>query len=116
MPFLLGSNLFHSDAIAKQSNSDTFRDTKLHIIDIGKGQSLILKHGCSVSLLDAGGEMKFLEHYLEKLKLVIDESSQELAIDAISLVAAPAIEENFVYMNKTKIIYNINLKRFFRRF
>ena len=35
-------------------------------------------------------------------ELVIDESSQELAIDAISLVAAPAIEQDFVYFGKEK--------------
>ena len=36
------------------------------------------------------------------VELVIDEDSEDLAIDAISLVTAPAIEENFVYMNKAK--------------
>jgi hypothetical protein len=46
--------------------------------------------------------------YYEEIKptkiveLLIDESSEELAIDAISLVTAPAIEENFVYMSKAK--------------
>jgi len=46
--------------------------------------------------------------YYENLKttsiveLVIDDDSQELAIDAISLVSAPAIEENMVYMSKAK--------------
>jgi len=35
-------------------------------------------------------------------ELVIDDSSQELAIDAISLVAAPAIEQDFVYFGKEK--------------
>jgi len=33
---------------------------------------------------------------------VIDNDSQELAIDAISLVSAPAIEQDFVYFNKAK--------------
>ena len=48
------------------------------------------------------------DYYEEELKttkiveLIIDEESKDLAIDAISLVSAPAIEENFVYMNKSK--------------
>jgi len=44
--------------------------------------------------------------YYEKttsiVELVIDDDSQELAIDAISLVASPAIEQDFVYFNKEK--------------
>ena len=46
--------------------------------------------------------------YYEEIKetkiveLVIDESNESLAIDAISLVSAPAIEENMVYMSKAK--------------
>ena len=46
--------------------------------------------------------------YYEEMKptkiveLLIDESSEELAIDAISLVTEPAIQENFVYMSKAK--------------
>ena len=46
--------------------------------------------------------------YYENLKttsiveLVIDDDSQELAIDAISLVSAPAIEQDFVYFGKEK--------------
>ena len=44
--------------------------------------------------------------YYEKttsiVELVIDESSEELAIDAISLVSAPAIEQDFVYFGKEK--------------
>jgi len=46
--------------------------------------------------------------YYENLKttsikeLVIADDSQELAIDAISLVSAPAIEENFVFFGKEK--------------
>jgi hypothetical protein len=44
--------------------------------------------------------------YYEKetriVELLIDEDSQELAIDAISLVTAPAIEEDFVYFGKDK--------------
>ena len=35
-------------------------------------------------------------------ELVIADDSQELAIDAISLVSAPAIEENFVFFGKEK--------------
>jgi hypothetical protein len=46
--------------------------------------------------------------YYEEMKttsiveLVIDEDSQELAIDAISLVSAPAIEQDFVFFGKEK--------------
>ena len=36
------------------------------------------------------------------VELIIDPSSEELAIDCISLVSAPAIEENMVYMSKAK--------------
>tara|TARA_R110002020_G_scaffold102690_1_gene240931 strand:- start:437 stop:1153 length:717 start_codon:yes stop_codon:yes gene_type:complete len=36
------------------------------------------------------------------VELVIDDDSQELAIDAISLVASPAIEQDFVYFGKEK--------------
>ena len=36
------------------------------------------------------------------VEVVIDEDSQELAIDAISLVSAPAIEENWVFFGKEK--------------
>jgi hypothetical protein len=35
-------------------------------------------------------------------ELLIDDDSQELAIDAISLVSAPAIEQDFVYFGKEK--------------
>ena len=48
------------------------------------------------------------DHHYEEMKttsiveLVIDNDSQELAIDAISLVSAPAIEQDFVYFNKAK--------------
>lgn len=44
--------------------------------------------------------------YYEKttsiVELVIDDNSQELAIDAISLVSAPAIEEDMVFFGKEK--------------
>ena len=44
--------------------------------------------------------------YYEKttsiVELVIDDDSQELAIDAISLVSSPAIEQDFVYFGKEK--------------
>ena len=44
--------------------------------------------------------------YYEKttsiVELVIDDDSQELAIDAISLVSAPAIEQDFVFFGKEK--------------
>ena len=36
------------------------------------------------------------------VELVISDDSQELTIDAISLVSAPAIEENFVFFGKEK--------------
>ena len=36
------------------------------------------------------------------VELVIDDESQELAIDAISLVSAPAIEQEFVFFGKEK--------------
>jgi len=36
------------------------------------------------------------------VELIIDDSNESLAIDAISLVTAPAIEENMVYMSKAK--------------
>jgi hypothetical protein len=36
------------------------------------------------------------------VELIIDENNEELAIDAISLVSEPAIEQNFVYFNKAK--------------
>ena len=36
------------------------------------------------------------------VELVISEENEELAIDCISLVSAPAIEENMVYMSKAK--------------
>ena len=48
------------------------------------------------------------DHNYEEMKttsiveLVIDNDSQELAIDAISLVSAPAIEQDFVYFGKEK--------------
>lgn len=36
------------------------------------------------------------------VELVIDDDSEAIAIDAISLVSSPAIEKNFVYFNKQK--------------
>lgn len=36
------------------------------------------------------------------VELIIDENNEELAIDAISLVTEPAIEQDFVYFNKAK--------------
>ena len=36
------------------------------------------------------------------VELVIDKDSQELAIDCISLVSAPAIEQDFVFFGKEK--------------
>ena len=40
--------------------------------------------------------------YYKITELVISEENKELAIDAISLVTDPAIEEDFVYFNKAK--------------
>jgi hypothetical protein len=48
------------------------------------------------------------DHHYEEIKptriveLVITDDNQDLAIDAISLVTAPAIEQDFVYFNKSK--------------
>jgi len=46
------------------------------------------------------------DHNYEKTtsirELIIDNGSEELAIDAISLVSAPAIEQDFVYFGKEK--------------
>jgi hypothetical protein len=36
------------------------------------------------------------------VELVIQDDNQELAIDAISLVSAPAIEQDFVYFRQTE--------------
>ena len=36
------------------------------------------------------------------VELVIQDDNQELAIDAISLVSAPAIEQDFVFMKKKR--------------
>ena len=53
-------------------------------------------------------ECEDANHSYEEMKttsiveLVIDEDSQELAIDAISLVSAPAIEQDFVFFGKDK--------------
>ena len=44
----------------------------------------------------------YYEKTTEIRELLIDENSQELAIDAISLVSAPAIEQDFVYFGKEK--------------
>ena len=53
-------------------------------------------------------ECEDANHSYEEMKttaiveLVIDPSEEALAIDCISLVSAPAIEENMVYMSKAK--------------
>ena len=44
----------------------------------------------------------YYEKTTEIRELLIDDNSQELAIDAISLVSAPAIEQDFVYFGKEK--------------
>jgi len=43
-----------------------------------------------------------MEKSTKIVELVIDENNEELAIDAISLVTEPAIEQDFVYFNKAK--------------
>ena len=42
------------------------------------------------------------KNYTKIVELVIDDASEELAIDAISLVSDPAIEVDFVYFGKEK--------------
>jgi hypothetical protein len=44
----------------------------------------------------------YYENITSIRELVIDNNSEELAIDAISLVSAPAIEQDFVYFGKEK--------------
>ena len=44
----------------------------------------------------------YYEQTTSIVELVIDDDSEELAIDAISLVASPAIEQDFVYFGKEK--------------
>ena len=73
---LLGFIVSHSSSFAKNQKSlSPVYDTKLHIVNIGKGQSLILGHGCSVSLIDAGGEMSNYEHYISKLQTIMKSRS-----------------------------------------
>ena len=43
-----------------------------------------------------------MEQETKIIELIIDENNEELAIDAISLVTEPAIEVDFVYLNKEK--------------
>ena len=43
-----------------------------------------------------------MEKTTKIVELIIDENNEELAIDAISLVTDPAIEQDFVYFNKAK--------------
>ena len=42
------------------------------------------------------------EYTTDIVELVIDEKSEDLSIDAISIVTAPAIEVDFVYFNKQR--------------
>jgi len=49
------------------------------------------------------------------VELVIDENNEELAIDAISLVTEPAIEQDFVYFNKAKQIKTKNIMSILRK-
>ena len=77
IPFLIP--LFGSSVQAMDSQSETtLNDTKVHIVNVGKGQSLILAHGCSVSIIDAGGEMSNIDHYLQKLKLIMEKRSSKV--------------------------------------
>ena len=62
---------------------------------------------CKYDTLEECKEANPDYHYEEQkttniVELVISEDSEELAIDAISLVSAPAIEQDFVYFNKEK--------------
>lgn len=43
-----------------------------------------------------------MEQETKIIELVIDESNEDIAIDAISLVTEPAIEVDFIYLNKEK--------------
>jgi len=45
---------------------------------------------------------KKIRKYTRIVELIIADDATELAIDAISLVSQPAIEENWVYMSKAK--------------
>ena len=57
----------------------------------------------SIAECEAANKDYYEENSITKIvELVIADDSEELAIDAISLVSAPAIEENFVYMKKSK--------------
>ena len=42
------------------------------------------------------------KNYTKIVELIIEDDSQDLAIDAISLVTSPAIEQDFVYFGKEK--------------
>lgn len=47
-------------------------------------------------------ECESANQYTEIVELVVDENNEDVAIDAISLVTEPAIEVDFVYLNKKK--------------
>ena len=65
IPILVGTFFVPTSSTARHYRTDLNNDdTKVNIANIGKGQSLILSHGCSVSLIDAGGESIHLDHYI----------------------------------------------------
>ena len=39
---------------------------------------------------------------MRRLELLIDEESEQFGVEAISLVYSPAIEENFIFLNKAE--------------
>lgn len=54
---------------------------------------------CQYDTLD---ECEMANNYTEIVELVVDENNEDMAIDAISLVTDPAIEVDFIYLNKAK--------------
>ena len=54
---------------------------------------------CKYDTLD---ECEMANQYTEIVELVVDDNNEDVAIDAISLVTDPAIEVDFVYLNKKK--------------
>ena len=54
---------------------------------------------CQYDTLD---ECEMANNYTEIVELVVDDNNEDMAIDAISLVTDPAIEVDFIYLNKAK--------------
>tara|TARA_R110000787_G_scaffold70091_1_gene155829 strand:- start:21897 stop:22607 length:711 start_codon:yes stop_codon:yes gene_type:complete len=57
---------------------------------------------CSYATIEECESANAYEKTTKIVELVIEDDSQELAIDAISLVTSPAIESNFVFFGKEK--------------